>query len=807
MVVTEEDTLSSIEEERPVRPLSGVRVLDLTRGMPGSLATMVLADYGAEVVMMESPRGSPLRRTGAHSLWNRGKRSLVVDLQTTDGQTTVRSLAAGADIVIEDHRPGTLATFSLSYGDVSADNSDVVYTSISAYGQTGSNRDRNGYDAAVAAHLGIMNEWGGSRDGPIFLGHPAIDYATALLATIGTLACLRSRLVSGHGDHVDVSMLDGALSLYPMNWYSDTAGKAINRKSDTGDLQFGNKRLLLRVFECSDGRLIQIHTGAAGAFDRAMAVFGLADEVTKTEGDVQMASLLTDRDLHILETRLPEIMRGKPLEEWLELLWANEVAALPIGMPGEALDDNQVRHAGIVAAIDDPALGSIETVGPCVLLSESPGAIVAPAPRLDQDGAAIRSTGWSSPGVPPVAQAAPLATPLEGIHVVEFATFFAAPYGHRLLSDLGADVIKVEAVAGDPMRPLAEIFEGANRGKRSIAADLKHPAAKQLLRDLLARADVVQHNLRPGVAERLGIDEAAIRQARPDVVYHYSPGYGSSGPKSMLQSFAPLVSGFVGQFVIGAGKGNRPRPTFGNEDYYNGLLGACACLLGLVHRERTGTGQNVESPQLHSSVFTTSEYYKRDGRYETVLPRLDRAQYGWSAGYRIYQCLDAWICVTCVRDAEVVALVRAVVPEEATAELTKEDVAADAPTDGRAATLLEYHFVERFAAEWVEVLAEHGVLAEAVREESWMNRDAYFDTEMLDTGRVLAFEHPSHGGIRIIGDLIRPSRQSSAGRGRAPLLGEHTREVLTSLGYDDEQIESLVSAKAVGIPVDIARTA
>ncbi len=798
--------MTAIDEEHPARPLSGVRVLDLTRGMPGSLATMLLADYGAEVVMIESPRGGPLRRTSAHSVWNRGKRSAVLDLGDGDGQAAARRLAADADIVIEDHRPGALAGSGLSYDDVAAANGDVVYCSISAYGQEGTRRDRNGFDAAVAAHLGVMNEWGGSRDGPIFLGHPAIDYATGLLATIGTLACLRSRIVSGFGDHVDVSMLDGALALYTMNWYSETAGKAIDRKSATGDLQFGKKRLLLRVFECADGRMIQIHTGAAGAFDRAMDVFGLGDEVSRMQGDVQMASLLTDRDLEILETKLPEIVRAKPMAEWLALLWANEVAALPIGVPGEALDDDQVRHAGIVASIDDPALGPIETVGPTVLLSVAPGAISGPAPRLDKDGPAVRDAGWASAGLPTVTGGAPLPTPLDGIRVVEFATFFAAPYGHRLLSDLGADVVKVEGLAGDPMRPLAEIFEGANRGKRAIAADLKHPDARQLVRDLLAGADVVQHNLRPGVAERLRIDDASVRAVRPDVIYHYSPGYGSSGPKSMLQSFAPLVSGFVGQFIIAAGEGNTPRPTFGNEDYYNGLLGACACLLGVVHRERTGVGQYVECPQLHSSMLTSSEYYKRAGRYETVIPRLDHGQYGWSVGYRIYQCLDAWICVTCVSDDEVATLVRVVVPEEARGELSSADISAGAPVDGEAAALLEYHFVERLVEDWVERLTELGVPVEAVREDSWMNREAFLEAEMLDTGRVYAFEHPVHGGIRIVGDLVRPSRHASARRGRAPLLGEHTREVLGSLGYDEARIESLVSGGAVGVLRDVTPT-
>src|SRR5215207_3352586 len=156
-------------------PLRDVRVLDLTRGMPGALTTMVLADYGAEVVMVENPAGAPLRRSHGHSIWNRGKRSVAADIHHTAGQRLVQDLARGADIVVEDHRPGDLASKGLGYDDVVAINPDLVYCSITGYGQDGSRRDRLGFDAAVAAHLGIMNEWGGTREGPIFLGHPGID--------------------------------------------------------------------------------------------------------------------------------------------------------------------------------------------------------------------------------------------------------------------------------------------------------------------------------------------------------------------------------------------------------------------------------------------------------------------------------------------------------------------------------------------------------------------------------------------------------------------------------------------------------
>ena len=726
-----------------------------------------------------------------------GSAALAVDLDDAAECRFVQDLARGADIVVEDHRPGKVAAWGLDEESIRAANPDVVYVSISAYGQQGSRRDRLGTDAAVAAHLGLMSEWGGKREGPIFLGHPAIDYATALLGSAGTLACVRARLVSGQGDHLDVSLLDGAMALYTMNWWTQHAGgSSVDKKGADGSLQFGYKRLLLRMFDCKGGGLIQVHTGAAGAFDRAMEVFGLGDLVTKQSGDVQMSSLLTDADLEIMAARLPDIMRTRTVDEWLEVLWANQIAALPVGQPGESLDDAQVRHAGVVVEIDDPVLGRIETLGPTVLMSASPGGIDFPARPLDADGDAIRRDGWGSVGLAPI-DGPPLAAPMQGVRIIEFASFFAAPYGDRLLSDLGADVVKIEPMEGDPMRPLTEYFEGANRGKQSIAVNLKHADAKAIVKALVRDADVVQHNLRPGAAERLGIDDASLRPFKSDLVYHYLPGYGSSGPKSRLQSFAPLLSGMVGTFANGAGFGNRPHQVFGNEDYYNGLLGASACLLGLIHRQRTGEGQFVESPQLHSSMFTISEFFKREGRIEGVVPRMGGQLYGWTAGYRIYECLDAWICVQCTHDHEVEALADTVIPGSTVQSLTVGEANVAAPEEGKLADLLAYHFVERTVDDWVATLSAAGVPVEAVAEEPWMPAAMFHDPELLADGRVRSWEHPMAGPVRTIGDLLRPGRSGTARRGSAPLHGEHTRAVLTSMGRSVDEIDALVAQRVV----------
>jgi crotonobetainyl-CoA:carnitine CoA-transferase CaiB-like acyl-CoA transferase len=759
-----------------------LRVLDLSWGMPGAVASMLLCDNGAEVIHVVRP--SDAERPGTDTFtWDRGKRSIVLDLRDDGDRAVLRSLARGADVLIDGLRPGHLTKLGFGPDEVRADNPTVVYCSL-----TGLESDElPGYDALAAARYGVMAESPGHRDGPIFPGHPAVDYGTALVAVIGILAAIRARLDDGRGDRLEVGFQDGVLSQLGMNWRSERGLSFIAQKSRTGTLDMGHRRLLLNRYVCSDGKIVQIHTGAAGAFGRAMRLFGLDGEISPAEAGVETGSLLTDHDLDVLRVRLPEIFRSKTSEEWQRLCWDSEVACLPVQAPGVVFDDDQIRHAGVMIDLDHPELGPIEAVGPVIKLSETPGRASSKIPAPDEDGSAIRDRGWLSPGfaTPSGDAVAPAdgtaRRPLTGIRIVEFANWFASPYGNRLLSDLGADVVKVEPLVGDLIRPLPDPCEGANGGKRSLAMDVKADGAAEVLAHLFASADVVQHNLRPGVAERIGIDYDTVRSINAAVVYGYAPGYGSTGPKAKLQSFAPLLSGFVGLMQLAAGPGNEPHVCFGNEDYYNGLLSAAGIILGLVHRERTGTGQSIETPQLHSSVLVTSEWYKRHGELRSTLPTLDHEQTGWGPFYRVYQCLEGWLCVACGSDDQADDLVRQVLGEDASAAVAEEPIGER----------LAYEFYGQPAPEWETQLRAAGVPCEVVLEESWLH-EFLGDDANLATGRAQEIDHPTHGRARTIGQIFRLASLPVLARPRSPMLGEHSREVLHEIGFDDERVEGLI---------------
>jgi crotonobetainyl-CoA:carnitine CoA-transferase CaiB-like acyl-CoA transferase len=766
-----------VSENSSPGSLSGMRVLELTRGIVGAIAAMILADAGAEVIkVVPSGTSSP----GLTRTWDRGKSSLALDLQSPDDRRVLLGLAERADVVITAVRPGTADRLGLTYEALRAANPAVVLTQITGFGPDDDSFP--GYDALAAARYGVMAESPGHRDGPVFPGHPAISYSTALLAVISTLAAVRARLVTGEGEFAQVSLRDGVLGQMGMNWSSDRGLSFIAARSRTGALDMGKRRMLLRLFECSDGELVQVHTGAAGAFARAMKLFGLDDEITPGEGLVETASDLSDRDLEILRDRLPALFRTRTAAEWQELCWAHEVACLPVQPPGRVFSDDQIRHAGIMATVDDPELGPILTVGPVIIMSDSPCRVAGPIRAPGADGERLRRDGWSSPGLGSTPEPRTISSPLDGIRILEFSNWFASPYGNRLLGDLGADVVKVEPLSGDLIRPLPDPCEGANRGKRSVALDLKRPETADVLQRLVSTADVVQHNMRPGAAERLGLDYETLG-VRSDLLYAYAPGYGATGPKAPLQSFAPLLSGFVGLMHMAAGPGNEPHASFGNEDYYNGLLSAAGILLGLVHRERTGRGQYIETPQLHSSVLVTSEWFEQGGQLRSSLPSLDADQLGWAPWYRVYQCLTGWLCVACGSPEQVEALVNEVLP-------------GGSPEDQELGEALAYEFTGLPAEDWWTRLRKAGVPSEAVRETSWLKEFLRDDT-MVTAGRVNQIDHPVHGPARVIGLLFHLRNHPGLRRGRSPLLGEHTIDVLSDIGFDDERVRHLTAAGVI----------
>jgi crotonobetainyl-CoA:carnitine CoA-transferase CaiB-like acyl-CoA transferase len=386
---------------------------------------------------------------------------------------------------------------------------------------------------------------------------------------------------------------------------------------------------------------------------------------------------------------------------------------------------------------------------------------------------------------------------LTGVRVLDLSAYLAGPITPHILAELGADVVKVEPTTGDVHRSMEPMFAAGQRGKRSLALDLKAPDAGEVLERLFRWTDVVHHNARLGLAERLGYDEATVRAANPEVIYSHATGFGTHGPRAPLPANDYLMQALSGVETVVGGEA----PTFlvwGAMDVAGGWLTACAVLAGLCARRRTGAGQSVRTSLLGAAMTLTSgSFVAGDAVVEG--PIADRQQSGFGAAYRIYQGRDAAWFALAVPDADTWERLRRVVAIEglpATPPALRTVRGERQPEE----EMLEAAFATRDAGEWVAALRAAGVPVEPVAEED----RAGFVSRIVDDpvsrqlGRVVDFDWGPRGRLVQPGF---PLGLGPAARPAAPLaipgLGEHTDDVLSAVGYDDEARSALAATGTV----------
>ncbi|MDB5448738.1 MAG: dddD [Phenylobacterium sp.] len=755
----------------------------------------MLADYGADVIWIEPPGGDPMRRSdpGATSVFNRGKRGAVLNLRAPEDLERVRELAARADVFVEAWRPGVADQMGLGAAELQKRNPALIYCSISAFGAHDTKRDFPDHEALVHALMGTMAQQSGHRAGPIFQGLPLATTGAAYLAVLGILAALYRRIEDGAGRRVETSLLDGLLGFHSMQWgESDASIAASGPPRPNGDVMLRPTllRMVTRSFLCADDTYLGVHTLAKGGFDRLMEVLGLSDRIPPTGTGVDTAVLLTPEQGEILEENIHRTFAQQPRAYWVKRLYEADVCAIEHLSPTVVFDDPQTRHNDMVITIDDPVLGPVEQAAPALRFDDQTPRVAGPAPTVGQHTGEVLAA-LNGPSEPSRWRSTTTRVPdqrplLDGVKIVDLGAFYAGPYASRLLADLGADVIKVEPTIGDQMRGLERGFFSGQAGKRSLAANLKDPALAPVVRKLIEWADIVHHNMRPGAAERLGLGADQVRAAKPEAIYLFSPGWGSSGPHMLRQSFAPMLCNFSGASFEVAGQYNEPMPPVGNEDSGNGMAGAIAMLMALLVRRAGGPAFSCESPQLNAAMSMMSHVVRKTGGEIIGAERLDVTQSGIRALESLYETTDGWVCLAVRTDAEIAEL-SARLGVEIMGDPRFADVEARDAHRDELADLLRTAFETRATADWLTAF-EGSVVGLAEPADAGFVHAYLNDPEQQRLGRVAHVRHPEKGEVREIGRLVRISDAEIVPHRLAPGLGAHSDEILQLVGCTASEI-------------------
>ncbi|SEP20452.1 CaiB/BaiF CoA transferase family protein [Trujillonella endophytica] len=807
----------------------GLMVLDLSWGISGPMTTMLLADQGADVTRIERPGGDPFGEPSGYRVWHRGKRSAVLDLTEPADHERFLALARRADVLVESFSPGTTERLGIDFDTLAALNPRLVYCSITGYGATGPDADRPGIGALVAARTGHQYEvrgtlggtisrlsgregmlpgveqpdgvWvGPDRDGPLFSGTPWVDLGAFYVASIGITAALRARQVTGRGQRVDASLLDGVLLTSVGAWVQVDDPDVENFLTWIPD-----PRTPRGFFRGSDGRWLHnwvpLPEFVINADAADMQPLPSVPSPKKASYRVSPAP----HDMVVLfhfHQQMVEAMGRHPVEDWVRVAAQVGTPLQPVRSPEEALLDPLLVEDGCVVDVPDPEHGAVRQVGRVIDLERHPQRAPTPAPARGQHTAEVRAEadrlladGTPAPAVP---AGRPLSAPLEGITVLDLGVAVAGPFGAQVLAQLGARVIKVNSLT-EKFWYSNHIAQMCNRDKESIALDLKDPAGLAVLKRLVEQADVVQHNMRYAAAERLGIDYESLRAINPRLVYCHTIGH-EQGPREQNPGNDQTGAALGGTSWLDGGLDDGGRPIWSNTslgDTGNGLLSALGIMQALMDRERTGEGQFVRTSILYAHLLHTSTaWVTPDGAARGDRQRPDAEQYGWSALYRLYRTADDWICLAALDDASWPALCGA---------LERPDLATDprfATRAGRAADdavlveLLEASFRTRTSAEWFAALDSAGVPCEVP---DLHFADRLFSGEDPRGPELLspAFPHRAVGHTRAAGLLFRLSDTPGVLRNGPVWPGEHSRLVLGSAGYGAEEIDKLIASGVV----------
>jgi crotonobetainyl-CoA:carnitine CoA-transferase CaiB-like acyl-CoA transferase len=797
-------------------PLTGLRVVDLSTGIPGGYCSKLLADAGADVIKVEPPHGDPLRSHSDGVLFeflHTSKRSIVLDLENEDDRDTLLVLYTTADLVIESFEPGVIESLGLGYDALESRNARATMLSISNFGRGGPWTNRPGSEFTLLAQAGSTATRGLPGRPFVNAGGRIGDWMGGVNAGVAALAALRRAQACGRGDHVDLSLLEAV---------TPTCTNVQSLYGSMTGVYDAQPRLEIPSIEpTKDGYVgFCIFTGQQWIdFCVLIGQPELADdpELANIGGRIAMG----ERVFSLVH----DFTTAHTTQEVVEIATMLRIPVAPIGNGASIPTMDHFIERGVFA--ENPNRGFLQPRVPYRITGHSTRPFTT-APSLGQQGREIRNElARGRSALAPERLQADLANspsetaglrddawPLTGVRVVDMTAFWAGPYATYTLACLGADVIHVESVQrpdgmrfGSVQPPSVDewwewgpTFHSANAGKRSITLDLTREDGRALLRRLIEQSDVLVENYSARVMEQFGLTWDVVHAWNPRLIMVRMPAFGLDGPWRDRVGFAQTMEQVSGMAWLCGYADTAPMNARGPCDPLAGLHAAYAALVGLHLREQTGLGTHIEATMVETALNAAAEQVIEWSAHGRLLSRDGNHHHG-VAPQGVYTVADepegtmdaVALCVE--TDAQWRALVELIddvrLRDERFGNLDERLAARDLLDDVLAAWC-----AARGCDEAVQSLLSAGVPAAPVVGARCGDRNPQNDAR----GFYEAVEHPVAGTHRIGAFPVVFARQPKARFSRpAPRLGEHNREVLGGLlGVDDDELARLTAAKIIG---------
>ncbi len=745
--------------------LDGIRVIDFGQYIAGPLTAMFLADQGADVVRVDPP-GGPRYDTPANATWNRGKRSIVLDLKAASDRDTARRLVETADVVVENFRSGVMDRLGLGAAAMTGANPRLVYCSLPGFASDDPRAGVAAWEGVVGAATATYRF--NPRTGrPVYTAIPISSSYAAFQAAVSIAMALTARERDGAGQVVEVPLFDGTFAAI------GSRGLRVHNRPPVDAAAFAGRLGVSGQFQCKDGRWVMYMGGNlnARAFLEATGAAAWADAA----GDGGLPPEEVRR-------RAEDLFRTRTAQEWEEFCDEIGTECAVCRTSAEWLEDRGALDSQIIVDIEDPKLGKVRGPGISVRMSGTPAFIRSPRPLPDANRAEVLSDlSRRSAAPPPASIESTMRGALDGVKVVDLCIVLAGPTCGRTLAEFGADVIKIDS----PSRQAVAFHNDINRAKRSIILDLKDEAGLKVFWRLVESADVVVQNFRKGVADRLGFGYEAVRARRPDIVYASMNTYGQIGPYAGRPGHEQIAQAAAGMQERYGGDGRPTLAPFAVNDYGTGFMGAYGVALALYHRRRTGEGQHVDTALAYTATMLQSSLIQSYAGKKWDEPRGQDA-IGSGPLNRAYEASDGWLFL-------------AARPNDLDAS---PDLADLAPLTGAALEKgLEERLRGRSVETWVAMLTKAGIGAHRiVPDVAELMEDPWIRAHGLSITR----DHDDIGPITTTGPTPRLSRTPPVPGRPAPKPGSDAASILADAGLLDE-MDRLVRDRVVVLDGVLAR--